>query len=375
MYKYDKISCSLIVDIYLYLYIIVAMLLKVNSILLFGLVTFVLSTILYPWYIRFLKKIKAWKTIREDDVSGQKSTIFASLHGHKAGTPTMGGGFFLIMVLIMVVLSFIPQQLWWINNTLISRQETYILLFGFFSMGIIGLIDDILNIRWYGRVKWLNAWSKMLGMTLFAGFISYWFYVPLGVDWITLRPGMKIVIGRWFVPLTFIFTLFVTHAINITDWLDGLAAGMMSMILATLSVVTFLNSTYIATSLIVIVVAVLFSFLWYNINPAKIFMWDSGAFALGGLLSSLILLLNMKEGIIIPFIILFALFIVELLSSFLQMGSKKFLNKKIFPIAPLHHLFEYHGMKEYTVVMRFWMIQGLLAIIAIVVILYIDILL
>lgn len=362
-------------DIYLYLCIIVTMLLKVNSILLFGLVTFVLSTILYPWYIRFLTKIKAWKTIREDDVSGQKSTIFASLHGHKAGTPTMWGGFFLVMVLIMVVLSLIPQQLWWINNTLISRQETYILLFGFFSMGIIGLIDDVLNIRWYGRVKWLNAWSKMLGMTLFAGFISYRFYVPLGVDWIILRPGMKIVLGWWFVPLTFVFTLFVTHAINITDWLDGLAAGMMSMILATLSVVTFLNSTYIATSLIVIVVAVLFSFLWYNINPAKIFMGDSGAFALGGLLSSLILLLNMKEGIIIPFVILFALFIIELLSSFLQMGSKKFFKKKLFPIAPLHHLFEYYGMKEYTVVMRFWMIQGLLAIIAIVVILYIDILL
>ena len=129
------------------------------------------------------------------------------------------------------------------------------------------------------------------------------------------------------------------------------------MVLATLALVTFLNQTYIATSLIVIVVAVLVSFLWYNINPAKIFMGDSGAFALGGLLSSLILLLNMREGIVIPFIILFALFIIELLSSFLQIFWKKFFKRKLFAIAPFHHLWEYRGMKEYTVVMKFWMIQ------------------
>ena len=144
------------------------------------------------------------------------------------------------------------------------------------------------------------------------------------------------------------------------------------MVLWTLTIVTFFNQTYIATSLIVIVVAILVSFLWYNINPAKIFMWDSGAFALGWLLSSLILLLNMREGIIIPFIILFALFIIELLSSFLQILSKKYLKKKLFAIAPLHHLCEYYGMKEYTVVMKFWMIQWVLSLICIILIIYLE---
>ncbi len=345
---------------------------KINSILLYGLITFVVSTLLYPYYIRFLQRIKAWKTIREDDISGQKSTIFSALHAHKAGTPTMWWGFFLIMVLVMVLLSIIPYQLWWISNTLINRQETYILLFGFFSMGVIGLIDDILNIKSYGAVKWLSASAKMIGMTVFAAFISYRFYVPLWVDWVMLWPGMKI--GLWirFVPLSFLFTLFVTHAINIVDGLDGLAAGMMSIVLSTLAIMMFMNQTYIATSLIVVVIAVLISFLRYNINPAKLFMWDSGAFSLWWLLASLILLLNMREGIFIPFVILFGLFIVDLLSSFLQIGYKKIFHKKLFPIAPLHHLFEYRGMKEYTVVMKFWMIQGLLAIVALIVILYVD---
>ena len=212
----------------------------------------------------------------------------------------------------------------------------------------------------------------MLGMVLFSAFITYWFYVPLSVDWILLWPGMKIVLWIWFVPLTFLFTLFVTHAINITDGLDGLAGGMMSIIFSILAIVTFFNQTYIATSLIVIIIAVLFAFLRYNINPAKVFMGDSGAFALGGFLSALILLLNMREGIIVPFIILFWLFIIELLSSFLQIWFKKIAKRKLFPIAPFHHLCEYYGMKEYTVVMKFWMIQGVLALVSIVIIFYTE---
>ena len=348
------------------------MLLKVNSIILYGLITFIISTLLYPLYIRFLKYIKAGKTIRQDDISGNNASIFQSLHSHKEWTPTMWWWFFLIMVLFMVLISFIPYYFDRVNNTLFNRQETYILLFGFFSMWLIGLLDDILNIKWYGRVKWLSARSKMAGMTLFAGFISYWFYVPLWVDRLILWPGMKIHLWIRFIPFSFLLTLFITHAINITDWLDWLAWWMMSVVLATLATVTFINQTYIATSLIVIIIAVLVSFLWYNINPAKIFMWDSGAFSLWWFLSSLILLLNMREWIFIPFVILFLLFIIELLSSFIQIFSKKYFKKKIFPIAPFHHLCEYYGMKEYTVVMKFRMIQGMLALVALVLILYIE---
>jgi len=348
------------------------MLLKVNSIIIYGLVTFIISTILYPFYIRFLQYIKAGKTIRDDSVTWEKASIFQSLHGHKQWTPTMWWWFFLVIVLFMILVSFIPYHFDWVNNTLINRKETYILLFGFFSMWLIGLIDDILNIKWYGRVKWLSAWSKMSWMVLFAWFITYRFYIILWVDWLLLRPGMKISLWLRFVPFSFLLTLFITHAINITDWLDWLAWGMMSIVLSTLALVTFLNQTYIATSLIVVVIAVLLSFLWYNINPAKVFMGDSWAFALWWFLSSLVLLLNMREGIFIPFVILFCLFIVELLSSFFQILSKKLLKRKLFVIAPFHHLCEYYGMKEYTVVMKFWMIQWLLSLVSLILILYIE---
>ena len=90
-------------------------------------------------------------------------------------------------------------------------------------MGCIGLLDDILNIRGYGAVKGLSARSKTIGMVVFAAFISYWFYRTLGVDFITLWPGKVLSLGWLFLPFSFLFVLFTTHAINITDGLDGLA--------------------------------------------------------------------------------------------------------------------------------------------------------
>lgn len=347
------------------------MIAKLNSIILYMVITFCISLFVYPLYIRFLWWIKAWKTIRDHDSMGQKASIFQSLHGHKAWTPTMGGGLFLIIVLLMILWSFIIQHLGYTNNSLRSREETYILLFGFFSMGVIGLVDDILNIRDRGRVKGLSAWAKMFGMTIFALFITYWFYAKLGVDRVILWPGGSIFhLGRWFIPLSFLFVLFLTHAINITDGLDGLAGGMMWFVLAVIAVVMFTMKIYIATTLLGVVISILIAFLRFNINPARIFMGDSGAFSLGGLLSVAILLLNMRIGIMIPFIVLFLPFTVELLSSFTQMIWKKYYHKKLFPIAPLHHLCEYYGMKEYTVVMKFWLVQGILGMVSLIMIFY-----
>lgn len=347
------------------------MILKINSIIIYAVITFLISFVVYPLYIRFLHYIKAWKTIREDDVSGQKATIFASLHAHKSGTPTMWGWLFLVIVAVMILISFVLQHYDLINNTLFNRNETYILLFWFFSMGCIGLLDDILNIKGYWRVKWLSAKSKMIGMVLFAMFISYWFYFKLGIDRLSLWPGIEpISLGLRFLPVSFLTTLFITHAINITDGLDGLAGGMMTIILSLLAFVIFLNQMYIATALVAIVVAILVAFLRFNINPAKIFMGDSGAFSLGWLLSTLLWMLNIKIGIIIPFLILFLPFIIELLSSFLQMLYKRFYHKKLFPIAPFHHLCEYYNMKEYTIVMKFRFVEWLLWIICLIIILY-----
>jgi phospho-N-acetylmuramoyl-pentapeptide-transferase len=131
----------------------ITMLVKLNNIIIFSLIAFFISWVLYPLYIKILRKYHLGKTIREEAVTGEKSTIFSQMHQHKAGTPTMGGGIFLIVMILMIGLSFVLKKFDFVNNTLIARQETYILLFGFFSMGLIGLVDDILNIKGHGKVK------------------------------------------------------------------------------------------------------------------------------------------------------------------------------------------------------------------------------
>ena len=155
------------------------MLVKLNNIIMFALIAFFISWILYPIYISILKKYKLGKTIRESAVTGEQSKIFSQMHEHKKWTPTMWGGIFLIVMGLMVGLSFMLKDYKFINNTLFNRQETYVLLFGFFSMGLIGLVDDFLNIKGHGAVndsvQKLNSsvWLFFLHLSV-DGFIVDW---------------------------------------------------------------------------------------------------------------------------------------------------------------------------------------------------------
>ncbi|GHW03022.1 phospho-N-acetylmuramoyl-pentapeptide-transferase [candidate division SR1 bacterium] len=342
------------------------MLVYLSQILGFTLIAFLVSFAVYPLYIQQLHRWKAGKSIREDTATGEKAEIFNQLHAYKAGTPTMGGGLFLLIMGLMIGASVILQKLGWITNSLRNQQETYIILFGFFSMGLIGLIDDILNIKQVGKVKGLNMRAKLIGLFIFSAAISYWFYVRLGIDYINLRPiAGKVSLGRGFPILTFFATIVIVNAINITDGLDGLAGGLNISVLSVFLIAALLNGTFIAATVISIIIAILGAFLFFNIKPAKVFMGDSGAFALGGIIASMLYLLNMRTGIFIPFLVLFLLFMIEILSSGLQMGRKKVFHKKLFTIAPLHHRLEYRGQAEYTIVMRLRLIQTVLMVIAI----------
>lgn len=278
----------------------------------------------------------------------------------------------LIIMIVMIVLSLLLQKRWVINNSLLSRKETYVLLVAFFGMGIWWLVDDYLNIKSRWRVKWLPMIAKLVGMFLFAGFVSYWFHVKLEITLINMRPfaGMVDLGAWWYMSLTFLMTLIITNAINITDWLDWLAGGIMLMILSVCAGITFYYGQYIATTVIGIVLWCLLAFLWFNIHPAKIFMGDSWSLALGWLFSTLVYLIGIKIWFIIPFFILFWLCLVELLTSGLQIFWKKVFKRKLFAIAPLHHLLEHLGMDESSIVMRLRLIQGILCMIAFILVMY-----
>lgn len=347
------------------------MIFKLNSIIIYGLLSFFLSLMLYPLYIVLLKKCKAGKTIRDDSVTWDKASVFKQLHQHKAWTPTMWWWLILIVLLGMVLLSILIQHLGWTNHSLFSRQETYIILFAVFSMGTLWLIDDYLNIKATSGIKWLTAHIKFVWMFGFSWFISYWFYYKLGIDTFNLRPfALSVDLGIWSAVFTFFFTVAIVNAINITDGLDGLVWWLMLIILWVLAIMTFVTQRYLATTIIAIIVWCTIAFLWFNINPAKIFMGDSGSLAFGWLVASLVYLLNMRFGVLIPFILLFMLFWVEFGSSFLQIARKKIFKKKLFTIAPFHHALEHSGQKESTIVMKFRVIQWILATIAMLGIFY-----
>lgn len=340
---------------------------KLTLILSFTLATFIITMALYPLYIKLLKKWKAGKTIRNNTATWEKSEIFAKLHEHKAWTPTMWWWLFILMMLIMIGISFILQKCWIINYSLWNREETYIILFWFFSMWLIWLIDDILNIRNVWKVKWLNMRTKMFGLILFSAWISYWFYHVLWIDYINLSPIFWIVhLWWWFPILTFIATIFIVNAVNITDWLDWLAWWLNIFVLITFAVALFISQRYLATTVLWICISTLVAFMFFNINPAKIFMWDSWAFALWWIIAATAYLLNMSVWIFIPMFFVFLIFTIDLCTSGLQMFWKKVFHHKLFPIAPFHHYLEYRWVKEYTIVMYMRLIQTILTVVAII---------
>jgi phospho-N-acetylmuramoyl-pentapeptide-transferase len=182
--------------------------------------------------------------------------------------------------------------------------------------------------------------------------------------------GTSIEFSLVYIIITFFLTVSIVNAINITDGLDGLMSGMILIVLIIFGGITFFLGWYLATAVIGIVIGMLCGYLRFNINPAQIFMGDSGSLALWWLISTLVYLISIKIGFFIPFLILFSIFWLEVGSSLLQIGWKKIFKRKLFIIAPLHHLFEKKGYAETNIVMRFWLIQGAIAMVVMIMMVY-----
>lgn len=358
---------------------------KLNYIIICMLGAFALTMAIYPSIIALLRRMKLGITNREEAVTGEKATIFNELHKKKNGTPTMGGIVFFIVMILMMWWSWIASYYGYINHTLVSRQETYIILFSFFGMGFLWLIDDYIKLKGMTKSNGLGAKFKLVYMIICALFISYRFNIKLWVNTIDLRPidhilnfSRQVIPRFWshfefslgYIGITFILTIGIVNAINITDGLDGLMSWMILIVLAVIGCVTFYLNRYLATAVIGIIIGILCWYLRFNINPAQIFMWDSGSLALGWLIATLVYLISIKIGFFIPFIILFSLFWLEIGSSMIQIVRKKVFKRKLFLIAPLHHLFEKMWYPETNIVMRFWLTQWALAMIVFIMMVY-----
>lgn len=287
--------------------------------------------IIMPRFIPILKRLKFGQEIRE---LGPKS------HLKKAGTPTMGG--IVIILGIFIAIAIVGLYLKAINWFLVLMTLVY---------GIIGFIDDYIKIK-EKHNEGLTVIQKLLLQIISALFFTIWAYFHRKYGSMMYVPFVGLVdFGFWYVPITFIAILSITNAVNLSDGLDGLCAGISAIVMLFFLVV---SSSYIENDIPVFAGAFIgacLGFLRYNSNPAEIFMGDTGSMALGGALAGIAIRTHME----IYFIIAGFLFVLEALSVLIQVGYfKATKGKRFFKMAPIHHHFELSGWKETRVVSVFY---------------------
>lgn len=325
-----------------------------------GSLAFLISLALTPWFTKQLIKFKIGKQIRSKALSGEDSSLFSALHAKKSGTPTMGGLLIWGTILLTVIISIILQKFGLTKYSLFNRQETWIPLFTLITCGVLGAVDDILNVKGIGKTKGLSAKLKLIWLTIFSAVGAWWFYSKLGFSTIEIPVvGVEAIeVGWWYIPIFIVVIIATANSVNFTDGLDGLASGLLIMAFGAFGIIAYAEGLLILATLCMVIAGALLAFLWFNIPPAKFYMGDTGSLALGATLG----VIAMLTGQTITLIIIGFIFVVEAASVIIQLISKKFFKRKVFKIAPLHHHFEQSGWKESTVVMRFWIVGGIMAV-------------
>jgi len=296
--------------------------------------------------------------LRKMKVKQRVSVFLAKDHKGKEGTPTMGGLIFIIPTIVTVIILLLMGKINFSDNL-------FIVMFVFIGYAILGFIDDFLIIR-RNNNEGLTEIQKLLGQ-LFIAIVFFYIFMRCGhepvLDIHTLN--IKIEMG-WLYGFFLLFILVASsNAVNLTDGLDGLAGGLSVMAFLAFALISW-GSTWVAGSediaiFCFILVGSLLGFLVYNTHPARVFMGDTGSLSLGATLASVAILTSHE----ITLIIVAGVFIIETLSSIIQMFSIMHFKKKVFLMAPLHHHFEKLGYSESDIVKGFWVVGAILSMAAI----------
>jgi len=310
-------------------------------------IAFLFAVLISPILIPFLKLLKFGQSIREE---GPES------HKVKSGTPTMGG------VMIIFAIIFTTVFAVWNYEHAHFSEEFFILLFVLIGYGLIGFLDDLIKIL-KKRNLGLTSKQKMFGQIVIA-VIVYIILHNNGFDTAVTIPGTDFSIHFGIFYSIFLLLMLVgsSNAVNLTDGLDGLVAGTASIAFAAFAIIGFY---YGAPAEILIftfaVVGALLGFLVFNSHPAKVFMGDTGSLALGASLAMVAILLKLE----LLLIIIGGVFVIETLSVIIQVISFKSTGKRVFKMSPLHHHYELSGWSEWKVVVTFWLVGAICAIIGV----------
>ncbi len=305
---------------------------------------FLITVLLSPFFIPFLRRLKFGQSIREE---GPKS------HQKKTGTPTMGG----IMILLSIIITTLVMTEKFSEPTI----KTFILLFVTIGFGLLGFLDDFIKVA-MKRNLGLTSKQKLLGQIIVSIII---YFLLKQTDFST---SVEIPFTNYSFELGFFYVLFIvfwlvgfSNAVNLTDGLDGLVSGTAAIAFGAFAVLAWNQSNFEVSIFSIAVVGAVLGFLVFNAHPAKVFMGDTGSLALGGAIASIAILTKLE----LLLLIIGGVFVIETLSVILQVISFKTTGKRIFRMSPLHHHYELVGWSEWRVVVTFWTAGLLLAIMGI----------
>jgi phospho-N-acetylmuramoyl-pentapeptide-transferase len=315
---------------------------------------FVLAMMLTPVYTFLAYRYKFWKKQRTASTTGEALKVFTKLHANKfkRNIPTMAGAVFVVAIAVVTLLFNL------------DRQETWLPLAALAGGAIVGLIDDIINIRGNGKgVAGLRSSLKFLMITGIGLVLGWFFFDKLDVTAVTVPFVGVWHLGWLIVPLFAFVVVSAGNAVNISDGLDGLAGGLAAIAFGGFGVISLMQGNPLMAGFCFTVVGALLSYLWFNIYPARFFMGDVGSFALGTSLGVVAMLTD--SLFILPIIGL--VFVLEAGSSLIQIFSKKVFKRKIFISAPVHHHLEAIGWPETKVTMRFWVIAAVTSFVGVMI--------
>ena len=295
------------------------------------------SLLLGPLIIPMLHKLKFGQNIREE---GPKN------HLKKAGTPTIGGLIFITSTIVsMIIMRYKPSD------------EGMIVMYGMLAFGLIGFLDDMLKII-HKHNEGLTSKQKFLLQLLFSVIAAWYGYTVIGTKISVLFTNVEVNLGWFFIPFVMFYFVALTNAVNLTDGLDGLNTSVTIIVMIFFALVSFKTGHESVSVFSVALIGGLIGFLKYNKYPAKVFMGDTGSIALGGAISTILLIL--KNPLII--IIVGGIYVLETVSVIIQVTYYKKTKKRFFKMAPIHHHFEQLGWSEVKIVIVFSAITDILCL-------------
>jgi phospho-N-acetylmuramoyl-pentapeptide-transferase len=348
------------------------MMLNVVKIFLPTALTFIIGIAITPWLTSYMYTHKLWKKHARDEAKDITNKDFEKIHNAKEeiSTPRVGGIIIWLSVSICITLIWLLSRIFpsdlLAKFDFFSKSQTLIPFFALLFGSGIGLVDDALQIRGegtYANDSITYRRVKIITVILIGALIGYWFYAKLGVVSLAVPFSTPLYLGIFFIPV-FITILLAVFSTSVIDGIDGLAGGVLAIIFASYAAIAFGKNQVDIAALCGVISGAILAFLWFNIQPARFYMGETGIL---GLMVVLTVVAFLTDTVLILPLIAFPL-VATTASVIIQIIGYRWFNKKrVFKIAPLHHHFRALGWPKEKVVMRYWVVSVVCAIIGVVI--------